>query len=192
MVKKVEKIKDYSQGKIYKIWSENTNKIYIGSTCKTKEQRLIKHVSNFNDYCNGKCNLITSFYIIDNDHYDIEIMQLFPCDNKKQLHDREAYYIRLYSENCVNKYIPNRTKKEYYYDYKDKINAKNCQWYLNNKDKKKQYNIEYKFDNKDKIKELAKTKINCGCGSNFRKDSKSRHLKSKKHIDYITNLNENK
>lgn len=212
MEKQVKKMKDYSKGKIYKIWSKNTNNIYIGSTCKTKEERLGKHVNHFDAYCKGNRRiLLTSCYILDNDHYDIEIIELFPCENKKQLIDREGYYIRLYSDICVNKVIPNRNKKQYHLDNKDKISAKNYEWYMNNKDKKKQYNEKYLIENKDKISqrtkeyriinkdkikeyktEYYKNKLNCECGSNIRKDSLNKHLKTKIHINFITNLNENK
>ena len=47
---------------------------------------------------------------------------------------------------------------------------------------------EYYQKNKQQISEKGKIKITCECGSTFRKAEKNRHLKSKKHKDFITSL----
>jgi hypothetical protein len=56
-----------------------------------------------------------------------------------------------------------------------------------NKEKKLEYQKQYKEQNKEQIKEYAKQPITCECGCTFRRDSKLRHEKSKKHQDYIAN-----
>ena len=49
--------------------------------------------------------------------------------------------------------------------------------------------LEYYEKNKDKISEKLKTdRFTCECGSNLRRSDKVRHLKSKKHIDYLSSL----
>ena len=51
-------MEQYENGKIYKICSFKTDKIYIGSTCATLEKRLKEHVA-------GMCgSRITSYEII--------------------------------------------------------------------------------------------------------------------------------
>ena len=49
----------------------------------------------------------------------IELIETKPCKNKDELSKLEGHYIR--SLECVNKYIPGRTYKQYYNDNKDTI-----------------------------------------------------------------------
>ena len=52
-----------------------------------------------------------------------------------------------------------------------------------NRSQKEHYEI-----NKNNILKYQKEKITCECGSIFRIDGKSRHLKNKKHINFINSL----
>jgi len=108
-------------------------------------------------------------------------------EDKKELIDRESYYIR--NLECVNKIIPNRTKKEcnkqYYEKNKEKRLKENKKWNQNNKDKIKESNKKYRLNNKDKIN----LKINCDCGGQYTQSNYARHCKSKKHLQYIEKSN---
>ena len=108
----------YQQGKIYKIVSNTDDDVcYVGSTTKHYlSQRMENHRRGYRCWENGgkNKNFVTSFelfekYGVENCH--IELIEIFPCNSKDELTKKEAYYIRLL--NCVNKVIPNRTKKEY-------------------------------------------------------------------------------
>jgi len=70
----------------------------------------------------------------------------------------------------LNKYVPSRTKKEYYADNANEI-----------KERHKQYYIE----NKDKINKMWNEKFTCECGGKFTLNNKTHHLKTNKHQDYI-------
>lgn len=48
------------------------------------------------------------------------------------------------------------------------------------------HNKNYYKKNKDKLKEL----INCECGGKYRKYNKSKHFKTKKHLKYLENKEE--
>jgi hypothetical protein len=74
-------------------------------------------------------------------------MEEFPCENKDQLRARERYYIE--NTECINKYIPNRTKREYYLDNKTELLKYHKEYYGLNKEQKQQY---YQT-NKEHIKE---------------------------------------
>ena len=125
---------DYTLGKIYKIVDNTNDNIYIGSTCQnTLAQRLSTHVQDYKKFLNDKYNYTTSFDIIKNQNYEILLLEIYPCNSKDQLHAREARYIR--SLDCVNKYIPGRTKKEYVEDNKEKIKEDNKNYRENNKEK---------------------------------------------------------
>jgi hypothetical protein len=135
----------YKNGKIYKIIDNTNGNIYIGSTCKKLCQRIAQHRKSYKRYLEGNFNYITSFKILENDDYDIILIEEVNCENKEQLRARERYYIE--SLECVNKKIEGRTKKEYDKDNKDKIKK----YYVDNKNKIKKYTEEYRQLNKDII-----------------------------------------
>ena len=160
---------DYQNSKIYRLWSVDTDKIYIGSTTQKLCNRLAKHKSSHNSCCSK-----TLFEISDN--VKIELIELYPCNSREELNKREGELIR--SMECVNRCIAGRTKKEYNKEYsdehkeqmkeyreanKEKIAKLKKEYYVENiekikeyneanKDKKKEYNNEYYQKNKAKIK----------------------------------------
>ena len=143
MTTKNTKPRDYSKGKIYKIEAINgePDDIYIGSTTKEfLSQRMAKHSSGFKKWLenNDKNSYVTSFKLFEK--YGIENCKIILLENVNtssldELKCREAYYIK--SMNCVNKYIPLRTRKEYRTDNKVYIKEINQKWYDKNKDRLK-------------------------------------------------------
>ena len=184
-------VKDYSKGKIYKIVCNITNKIYIGSTCEpTLARRLANHVQSFKKWKRDsvKYNNISSFQILEQGDYYIEILEICSCTINEELLARERYYIK--SIECVNKYKNlNRTeedKKEYTKEWYNKNIDKKKEWYNKNIDTIKEYNKEYYEKNKEK-----NYKITCECGSELSYSELPRHKKSLKHIAYEESLNIN-
>jgi len=150
----------FENGKIYKLWSPHGEDIYIGSTTLSLSMRKVGHKSNFNK--DGGCSSKILFEKYDD--VRIELIEEFPCQSRIQLNKREGYYIR--SMDCVNKVIPDRTKKEYneehkeqkkqydkHYreDNKEKINQKFREFYENNKDKIKESHKKYREANREEI-----------------------------------------
>lgn len=203
---------DYKNGKIYKIVSNVTNDVYIGSTCSPLSQRLAEHRRKYNQYLNGKFHYITSFKVLETNDYSIILMEDYPCEKKEQLLARE----RLYIQGCdthVNKNLPTRTNKEYrqdnqdyfkeynrnrpnkqerldkhkqYYEQKkDEILEQQKEYYQNHKQDISKQRQDYYERNKEKISENKKTKYVCCCGSEIVKRQKVRHEKSLKHQSYI-------
>jgi hypothetical protein len=165
---------NYQLGKIYRIVDFTDDNVYIGSTCeKTLAHRLAKHVQDYKRYINEKFHFVTSFKILENNNYDIQLIEAFPCNSRDELHQREGYHIKN-TPNCINKCIPGRTKKD-----SDK------QYYENNKVIISVKCKQYYDDNKDKINEQRKQNTICICGSEFRKADKSKHEKSQKHKSFI-------
>ena len=122
----------YNNGKIYKIIDNTNGNIYIGSTTKTLKYRLERHLDS---------NCISKD-IIKNNNYKIELIEDYPCNNKKELLIREQYYIN--NLKCIN--IRNA-----YTDQKKYMKKYNKEYYNNNKNQKKEYNKKYIIKNKDKI-----------------------------------------
>ena len=177
----MKKERDYSTGKIYKIWSFHSDKIYIGSTIQALSERLRSHKRNFNYYKKtGKGAYYMSFIILENEHFDIELIEYCPCKTKAELHRREGELQR--EMNCVNQLIAGRTKKEHYEDNKEEIAKKAKKYRKENKKTLAKKKKEYYENNIDKIKEIKKIRIICECGQDIAKAKKSRHIKSEKHI----------
>ena len=77
---------DYSLGKIYKIVCNITGLVYYGSTCEpTLARRLAGHVKGYNCWKNSNYgNNITSYRIIENNNYEIVLVELFPSNDKME------------------------------------------------------------------------------------------------------------
>jgi len=165
---------NYEQSKIYKIWSPNGDKIYIGSTTKQYlSQRMTAHRKGYNHWKKENSSFTTSYILFEEygvDNCQIELIEAKQCYSKDELKQLEGHYIR--TLNCVNKYIPDRAmeeyNKKYYQDNKEKIKEDHKEYREKNRDKIKEYREankdkmkEYREANKDKMKEYQKeyTKI---------------------------------
>jgi len=155
-------------GKIYKLIDNTNNNIYIGSTIVKLNQRLREHKNTYNRYINNKYHYVTSFEIIKNNNYRFEIIKYVVFKDRKELHQKERYYIE--NNICVNKFIPTRTQKEY--ENNNKIRIKT--YHNDNKEHFKEYQKQYN-----------KIKFQCECGISTAKQHKSRHEKSQRHINLI-------
>ena len=167
------------QAKIYKIIDNTNGKIYIGSTCKTLKHRLSGHERDYKRFLKGIYNNVSSFDIIKNDDYKIELIENCDIKTKQQLLSRERYFID--NNNCLNKVIPGRSHKEYCKLYRETNKDKIQEYRDTNKDKtNKKYKVYYQ-DNKDKLSK----KIYCECGGQYTKCHKLQHSKTNKHQDYL-------
>jgi hypothetical protein len=177
----------YKNAKIYKIVDNTNGNIYVGSTCKKLCQRLAHHRSDYKRYLEGKYHYISSFNILENNEYDIILLEnVENCKSKEHLRARERYYIE--SLNCVNKRIEGRTKKDYYIDNKEIIIQTQKEYYNDHKTSKLIYQKSYYNKNKEEIKSKKETKFTCCCGGYYSNNNKSRHMKSKLHQEFI-NMN---
>jgi GIY-YIG catalytic domain len=133
---------DYKKAKIYKIVDNTNNNIYIGSTTQELSKRLGVHRSYYRGWKNNKIKYTgTSSKILENDNYQIVLIESVVCNNKEQLLQRERHYID--TLDCVNKVIPLRTKKEYRKANRDRINAEAKKYRKANREKISEYKREY-------------------------------------------------
>jgi hypothetical protein len=198
-----QKEENYFTGRIYKITNSNTERFYIGSTSKTLEERLKKHKSHFHEYLKGNHHKMASFELLKDGIPKISLICEYKCVTKKLLHLLEGVYIRKYKKHCVNIQIPGRTRKEYCKDNSDKIKAihkkyrlnhpdkvkfNNEKFYQTNKEILKEYSRQYRENNKAEIAKKRAVQIHCACGLTYCKLHKSRHMKSKKHIEGLNKL----
>jgi len=186
-------------GYIYSLTCSNPNLIYYGSTTQPLNERLSHHKTDF------KINKsVSSKILFEWGDVKINMLEEIEYEDKKELLDREAYYIT--NLECVNKDIPGRTRKQWKKDNKDKVKLynekrkdktkkwrndnenilkeKKREYYINNKDriiKNKKKNDEKR---KEEIKKYRSVKIICDCGGEFVKIQHNRHKKSQKHKVY--------
>ena len=177
---------NYSNTKIYKIESTEGPKIYIGSTSqKYLSKRMEEHRSHYKSWKEGNGGKITLFDLIDEygiDTCSIILLESFPCNSKDEAHARKAYYIKMF--DCVNKIIPQRTKKEYLEDNKDYIREQKKQWCETNKEKHTEDMKQWHLAHKEQRNEVC----TCSCGSIVVKRTLLRHEKTTKHLNYLKTL----
>ena len=88
-------------GRIYKLLSSQTSKVYVGSTTLELGRRLNLHKSNYKRYLNKKYHYVTSYELVKYDSCRIELMAEKNFKNKKDMYLLESYYIKR-NPNCVN------------------------------------------------------------------------------------------
>ena len=188
---------DYKNGKIYRLVCNDTGLQYIGSTTQPLSKRLYEHKKDYGRWKEGKRNMISSVFIIENNNYEIVLVEEYPCENKNQLHSRERYWIE--KMGCVNKYKPMRTKednmestKRYNENNKDKVKETQQNYREKNREVINKKALERYYLNKDSILDYQSQKHICECGVNYTQHHKSRHQKSKKHQRWVDSQKEKK
>jgi hypothetical protein len=189
-------INKYHNSKIYKLISDHTDKIYIGSTVQPLHKRIHGHKRDYQLFKNNQIHYVSSYELIDLGEIDIILIENIKCESKEELHAKERYHIELNKELCVNKNIPKRSKeetKEQVKKYYEDNTERSKEYRKENSEKINQYQNEYRKSNKEYQKEYHKQyqseEINCECGTTLLLKYKLRHLKTKKHLKYITDLN---
>ena len=154
----------FNNGKIYKIVDNTCDKIYIGSTIQTLRKRLWHHQSDFRLNHN-----VSSRYILQNNDYNMELIECFPCESKSELTKREQLYMSLYGERCVN------LKKAFLTDEQRDRSFKD--YYIRNKE-----TLLAKKTERNKIYH------ECDCGGRYNTAHRSRHFRTNKHLNYFSNV----
>jgi len=147
-------INRYNNSKIYKICSNLTDKIYIGSTTQSISQRLSEHVKRYKTHIkNNNTKYVSSIEIIKLGDAFIVLLEQCNFNNRQQLFKREGEVIKLNINNAVNMLIAGRTKKEYVIDNKEQILERSKQFYIDNKEQVLEQQQQYYNDNKERKKQ---------------------------------------
>ncbi len=121
----------YDKTKIYKIWSPLGDNIYIG--CTTKEylsSRMSHHRYEYKIYLKSEKNKMSTTSCLLFDKYGvencfIELIESKKCNSKDEQIKLEGEWIR--KLNCINNYIPDRTKHEWYMENRERYKNKTSQ-----------------------------------------------------------------
>jgi hypothetical protein len=156
-------------GKIYKMFCEGDEKLYIGSTFGTIKKRFNTHLFNIKNVRN---NMYAYFFNKIGDNYDlmkIEELEEIMCDSRYDLHNREYEYIQEFIESHGRESLLN-TKF---------INKPLYIGGVRMNDNIKQYNNAYYHDkNKEKI--LKPKWCEC-CEKNISSINWTKHINTKSH-----------
>ena len=113
-------------GYVYKLYCEELNDFYIGSTIRTLKLRLNEHKSNIRT----KKSKLYFFDYVEN--LKMELIEIFEFENRKDLIYRERYYFEKLKPK-INNCCPIRHKGEYdklyYRQNRTKINNRRGQHY---------------------------------------------------------------
>lgn len=155
--------------------------MYIGSTCDKLNKRMSAHKSR---YKKDKSETKTVNKILKYPDAYIELIENFPCENKRELLDREGYFQK--KVPCCNSQIQGRTMKQYRKDNEEKLKKQGKEYREKNKELLKQKHKEWykgegakKYYEKKK-QELKESKI-CECGMSYSWGNQVRHTKTKRH-----------
>jgi hypothetical protein len=179
---------NYQNGKIYKIISDNTDLIYIGSTILNYLcTRYSNHTCNYRKFINGtgkkQCS---SFDILKHGNNKIILIELYPCNSKDELHAREQYYIDLNKSICVNKlkcYVGDGENKEEYKKQSKK------EYRIKNIEKIKKQTKQFREENIERLKLNEAEKKKCEiCNCECRKGHYNRHCETEKHLNKLNNI----
>jgi len=132
---------DYANGKIYKIVNDIDDQFYVGSTANFSK-RLKHHQDKSRDQSKGKLHTLMRTH--GNDHFEIILIEDFPCTNSKELRTREDYYIKLLKPtlNSIGAILD-----------VEKVKQKVKEYAIKHKNEKREYDIKYRAMNEDKIRE---------------------------------------
>jgi hypothetical protein len=124
----------YQRGKIYKLTCDDPTMVYYGSTIRTLTRRLTNH--------NAPSNNTVSKNMRDAGGLKIELVEDYPCNSKRELEQREQYYIA--NNECINYKCAFHTEEERL--------EKKRQLHIINRDKELEQKRKYHEANKEKEK----------------------------------------
>ena len=152
---------DFSKAKIYKLVSNKSSDVYIGSCLVELSKRLYGHKASSN-------NCVSKSMFVDGAIISIVLIEDYPCENKNQMKARELYYITTLQcinknkpfiitdvnlLNCDNKEWNKQYIKQYQLEHVEQIKQQKKQYYIENAEEHKQYVKQYYIEHKDQIKQ---------------------------------------
>ena len=172
----------YVHGKIYAIFCNNSDKIYIGSTAKSLSSRFASHKTHYLRWKAGQANFTGSFELFELGPCCISLLENYPCNNNTELLEREQSWLEQHSNPCVN------MKRAHTNPEEKKANKRlyDAQYNVQNREKRIANSIAYRANNLDACNAYSRQYnsqlITCECGVQTRRNGMSRHRRSGKHL----------
>lgn len=197
----------YLRGKIYKIVSPSTDRIYIGSTAEpTLACRMRAHLKSYRDWLAGKRNYMSSYELIELGDSMIELVEAFPCESRDELRAREQHHIVINAAVCVNMQAAHRTPEEARAYANEAftcacggrftravrsihIGTMSHQQYLAGGAINPQVQKRWAYTEEMRLTDPKNEKFDCECGGKYTRQAHSIHRRTAKHQRYITAQN---
>jgi len=93
---------NFRNSKIYRLVSDFTNLIYIGSTVQELRKRYFNHRAHFKKWIRGHYDYCSAYQIVMFSDFRIELVEAYPCMSLHELHTREQYW-KDRTHHCCNK-----------------------------------------------------------------------------------------
>ena len=178
------KPKDYKNGKIYCIRNDVDEQIYIGSTCQELCKRMTYHRQDAKKPNRQNTLLYPLMLKYGIEHFYIELIEEYPCENLKQLEKREGELIRELKAS-LNQKVAGRTVEEYKVECAEKIKTSKAirdkRYAENNPEKVKSRRKTYYWKDPEKYREQAR-KYNQEHKEEISKKNKERYLRKKQQM----------
>jgi hypothetical protein len=167
-------------GRIYKIVSPNTHKIYVGSTFETLAQRFRHHTY---EWRNGIACTVKE--VLDAGDFKIELLEEVEVESKAELRIKEQEWVEKLSNIIVNKNKAFSTLEQ----TKQKRNDNNKERYKTDpeyREKQISYMRKYHSTHREQLCAISRIKEFCEVCKNYtNKAQMNRHKASKKHIQNL-------
>ena len=198
---------DLKIGTVFKLHCQVTGKVYIGKTTVGIERAVKNKIKLFDAHKRGAYKSNDSvFEIFAHNNYNVTILEIIyklanDTDFPLKLRKLQRFYIDE-NDNLVNKYVPSRTNKEYYFENFDHYRQYKKEYYENNREAMLQQNKVNYWDKRvsilkqkrvyySRIKSFRQQKVTCEvCGVECSKGWMSQHKKTKHHLAALAKLNQ--
>ena len=165
--------KDFRNGKIYSIRNWVDDEIYVGSTTQTLSKRMERHRGNlYSEKC-WNYRLYQKMRDIGKQHFYIELIEKYECNDIDELRKREGEWIR--KIGTLNHLVAGRTKQENYIENRDRILAQ-----------QKEYADNHKAEKKNMTKNTIRTTRRREANKQKKDMKKKRTISKKKPVKTIT------
>ena len=198
----------YQNGKIYKLVCDNTPIVYYGSTISSLEHRLNEHrrsnccsslelfqlgnvsIELVEEYpCNSRKELqarerIYIEFMLKNFNHKIICNKYIPGRTRAEWRIDNRDSIKDYYK--ANRDVINKKQKEYYKANRDTLKERSREYHKANREKKNEHSKVYHKENRETINKKQREKFDCECGGRYTRSGKARHMKTKKHLAYVS------
>jgi len=147
----------YKDGKIYKLVNSVDSNIYVGSTRVTLEIRLTIHRGHARQHRYRNNKVYTHLNSIGWDKIEIKLIEVYPCNSKKELFKREQYWQdklnpKLNANKASVSYEDNLERMRHYWaNNKESLSVKSKQYREKNKESLSIYMRQYRKNNNTQL-----------------------------------------
>lgn len=176
---------NYNNGKIYRLICEDGH-FYIGSTVNSLSARLCGHKQSAKRETSPVYKHCVS---IGWENVDIELIEEYPCNSRKELTSREDYYIQKYKHNkrclnCIRAHVTPEERKEithqYYQEHRDEIIQSHREYVEENREIVTERRAKYRKENAEVLREKARKYAKEH--PEWKKESRRKHYEENKEL----------